>query len=66
MTVYGNDSENPVNADFCKGIRQIADNVSDLESYSISTETYTTEKEKMREYYSQPITKKNFPELTRE
>ena len=66
MTVYGNDSENPVNADFCKGIRQIADNVSDLESYSISTETYSTEKEKMREYYSQPITKKDFPELTRE
>ena len=66
MTVYGNDSENPVNADFCKGVRQIADNISDLESYSISTETYETEKEKTMNYYNQPITKKDYPELTRE
>lgn len=66
MTVYGNDAENPVNADFCNGIRQIADNVSDLESYAISKETYTTEKEKINDYYSQPISKKDFPELTRE
>lgn len=66
MTVYGNDSSNPHNAAFCKGIRQIADNISDLESYSISTETYETEKEKMKNYYSQPLTKKDFPELSRE
>ncbi len=66
MTVYGNDSANPQNADFCKGIRQIADNISDLESYSISTETYETEKEKAKNYYSQPLTKKDFPELSRE
>ncbi len=66
MTVYGNDSANPHNADFCKGIRQIADNISDLESYSISTETYETEKEKAKNYYNQPLTKKDFPELSRE
>ena len=48
MTVYGNDTANPNNADFCNGIRQISDNISDLESYSISTETYQAEKERMR------------------
>lgn len=66
MTVYGNDTENPHNADFCNGVRQISDNISDLESYSISTETYQTEKEKVRNYYSRPVSKKDFPELSRE
>lgn len=66
MTVYGNDSENPQNADFCKGIRQIADNISDLESYSISAETYETEKEKVKNYHDKPLTKKDFPALSRE
>lgn len=66
MTVYGNDTANPNNADFCNGIRQISDNISDLESYSISTETYQAEKERMRGYYNSPISKKDFPELTRE
>lgn len=66
LTVYGNDSTNPHNADFCKGIRQITDNISDLESYSIAKDTYETEKERMKSYYSQPVTKKDFPELSRE
>lgn len=66
MTVYGNDAANPINADFCKGLRQIADNISDIESYSISSEMYKTEKEKMIGYYDRPITKKDFPELSRE
>lgn len=66
MTVYGNDTENPHNADFCNGVRQISDNISDLESYSISTETYQTEKEKMKDYFSRPVSKKDFPELSRE
>lgn len=66
MTIYGNDSSNPFNADFCNGIRQISDNISDLESYSISKETYETEKERMKGYYSQPVTKKEIPELSRE
>lgn len=66
LTVYGNDSANPHNADFCNGVRQISDNISDLESYSISTETYQAEKERMRDYYSAPISKKDFPELSRE
>lgn len=66
MTVYGNDTANLNNAVFCNGIRQISDNISDLESYSISTETYRAEKERMRDYYSAPVAKKDFPELTRE
>lgn len=66
MTVYGNDRANPNNADFCNGIRQISENISDLESYSISNETYETEKARLKENYSRPISKKDFPDLSRE
>ncbi len=66
MTVYGNDNANPNNADFCNGIRQISENISDLESYSISNETYETEKARLKEYYSRPISRTVFPELSRE
>lgn len=66
MTVYGNDSANHNNADFCNGVRQISENISDLESYSISNETYETEKARLKEYYSRPVSKKDFPELSRE
>lgn len=66
LTVYDNDSDNPHNADFCNGIRQISDNISDLESYSISKETYETEKERMRGYYDRPVAKRDIPELSRE
>ena len=48
MTIYGNDADNPCNSDFCNGIRQISDNISDLESYSISKEMYEAEKERMK------------------
>ena len=66
MTVYGNDNANPNNADFCNGIRQISENISDLESYSISNETDETEKARLKEYYSRPISRTVFPELSRE
>lgn len=66
MTVYGNDRANPNNADFCNGIRQISENISDLESYSISAETYETEKARLKEYYNRPVSKKDFLELSRE
>lgn len=66
MTVYGNDRANSNNADFCNGIRQISENISDFESYSISNETYETERARLKEYYSRPISRKKFPELSRE
>ena len=66
MTVYGNDSANPNNTEFCNGIRQISENISDLDSYSISNETYETEKVRLKEYYSHPISRKEFPKLSRE
>ncbi len=66
MTVYGNDPVNTRNMDFCKGIKQIANNISDLESYSISNETYQAEKERMKEYYRLPVEKKKYQELSRE
>ena len=66
MTIYGNDNDNPCNADFCNGIRQISDNISDLNSYSIAKDTYESEKDRMRSYYAYPIKKREIPELSRE
>lgn len=66
MTIYGNDSDNPCNADFCNGIRQISDNISDLNSYSIAKDTYESEKERMKSYYANPIKKREIPDLSRE
>ncbi len=66
MTIYGNDSNNPCNGDFCNGIRQISDNISDLESYSIAKDTYESEKDRMKSYYAYPIKKREIPELSRE
>lgn len=66
MTIYGNDKDNPRNADFCNGIRQISNNISDLNSYSIAKDTYESEKERMRSYHANPIKKREIPELSRE
>ena len=66
ITIYGNDTDNRHNADFCNGIRQIADNISDLESYAISKDTYESEKSRIVSYYTSPIRKKDFPVLSRE
>lgn len=66
LTVYGNDPRFRFNADLCNIIRKMHDNISDLETYAIAKETYDREKESAREYYSAPVTKKNFPELSRD
>lgn len=65
LTIYGNDDRFKYNADLCNIIRKTQENVSDLETYTISVDMYHMEKANTREYYSTPITKKQFPELSR-
>lgn len=65
LTVYGNDSRYRLNADLCNIIRKIHDNISDLETYAISKDMYDMEKNRSKESYDTPITKKCFPDLSR-
>lgn len=66
LTFYGNDKEHKYNGDVCQIIQKVYENISDLESYALSTESYETEKEKTIDYYNLPLTKRVFPELSRE
>lgn len=66
LTFYGNDKRFAYNADVCNMIKKINENIGDLESYSIPHDSYNTAKEKTINYYSLPLTKKEFPELSRE
>ena len=66
LTVYGNDDKYIFNADLCNIIRKIHENISDLETYAIAKDTYDMEKTRAKEYYTSPVTKKCFPELSRD
>lgn len=66
LTVYGNDERYKFNANLCNIIRKIHENISDLETFAIAKEMYDMEKARTREYYSAPVTKKCFPELSRD
>lgn len=66
LTFYGNDRNFKYNGDVCQLIRKFHEDISDLESYSLSNESYESEKEKTIDYYNLPLTKKEFPKLSRE
>ena len=66
LTFYGNDSRFSYNGSVCEIIKKVKDNIGDLESYSIPHDSYNTTKEKTINRYSLPLTKKEFPELSRE
>lgn len=66
LTFYGNDRNFKYNGDVCQLIRKVHENISVLESYTLSNESYKSEKEKTIDYYSLPLTKKEFPVLSRE
>ena len=53
-------------ASLCNIVRNAHDQYLDLESYGISKEQYDTEKEKLITYNKYPLTKKEFPELSRD
>ena len=63
---YGNDKEHAFNADVCNILKELSDNLFDLESYSITKEQFDSMKNKSVEYYSLPLTQKEFEELSRD
>lgn len=63
---YGNDREHTHNASLCNIVRNAYDYYLDLETYGITKEQYDMAKEKFIAYNNYPLSKKEFPELTRE
>ena len=47
---YGNDKEHAFNADVCNIVKEVSDNLFDLESYSIIKEQFDSMKNKSVEY----------------
>ena len=66
LVFYGNDKEHPFKADVCNILKELSDNLFDLESYSITKEQFDSMKNKSVEYYSLPLTQKEFEELSRD
>ncbi len=66
LVFYGNDKEHPFNADVCNILKELSDNLFDLESYSITKEQFDSMKNKSVEYYALPLTQKEFEELSRD
>lgn len=66
LVFYGNDKKHPFNADVCNILKELSDNLFDLESYSITIEQFYSMKNKSVEYYSLPLTPKEFEELSRD
>lgn len=66
LVFYGNDKEHPFNADVCNILKELSDNLFDLESYSITKEQFDSMKNKAVEYYTLPLTQKEFEELSRD
>ncbi len=63
---YGNNEEKPSNSDVCNILKELSENVFDLDSYSITKEQFDELKSKSIEYYSSPLTQKKIEELSRD
>lgn len=61
----GNSKEAPLNADICNILREVSENLFDLESYTITMQQYETQKSDSSNYYSQPLKRKEFEVLPR-
>ena len=66
LIFYGNDKNNPSNSDLCNILKELSENIFDLDSYSITKEQFDELKMKSIEYYSSPLTQKKFEELSRD
>ena len=66
LVFYGNDKYHPYNSDVCNILKELSDNLFNLESYSITKEQFDSMKNKSVEYYSLPLTQKEFEELSRD
>ena len=60
LVFYGNDKYHSYNSDVCNILKKLSDNLFDLESYSITKEQFDSMKNKSVEYYSLPLTQKEF------
>ncbi len=65
LTFYGNDRRFKYNGDLCQIISKMNENISDLDSYAVSKENYEHEKETEINDYGLPLTKKQYPPLSR-
>lgn len=66
LVFYGNDKEHAFNANIYNILKELSDNLFDFESYSITKEQFDSMKNKSVEYYSIPLTQKEFEELLRD
>lgn len=66
LVFHGNDKEHAFNADVCNILKELSNNLFNLESYSITKEQFDSMKNKSIEYYSLPVTQKEFEELSRD
>ena len=66
LVFYCNDKEHAFNADVCNILKELSDNLFDLESYSITKKQFDSMKNISVEYYSIPLRQKEFEELLRD
>ena len=67
LTFYGNDKEHKYNADLCFLIDRVYKSYEDFTTYAIDQDMYELTKERNRNSYSNtPLTKKEYPTLTRD
>ena len=66
LVFYGNDKDHLLNADVCIILKELSDNLIDLELYSITKEQFDSMKNNSVEYYSLPLPQKEFEELSRD
>ena len=64
ITFYAREQGYPRNGEICAVIGRVKNHFSDLETYNLSKEMYEMAKEKDVEYFTTPLTKKHFPELS--
>lgn len=65
LVFFGNDKEYTFNADVCNILKELSENLYDLESYSVIKEQFDSMKNKSVEYYSLPLTQKKIEERPR-
>lgn len=66
LVFNGNDKEHPFNADVCNILKELSNNLFDLDSFSITKDQFDSMKNKTVEYYSLPLTQKKFEKLSRD
>lgn len=66
LVFYGNGEDHPYNADVCNILKELSDNLFNLKSYAITKPQFDSLKENAIEYYSLPLTQKEFEDLSRD